>query len=106
MVRKVTCTLIGILGVSGISWAQEVSNAAVKSVGGGLYDLGITIGAGVSVGLACIGAGIALSNIGSSVVGAITEKPELLGKLLIMLGLAEAIAIYGLVMGILLWVKM
>ncbi len=106
MVRKVSCLLAWLLGSAGVIWAQETATVGKISVGGGLYDLGLTLGAGLSVGLACIGAGMALSNIGSSVVGAVTEKPELLGRLLIMLGLAEAIAIYGLVVAILLWVKM
>ena len=34
-------------------------------------------------------------------VGAIAEKPELLGRVLILVGLAEGIAIYGLIIAIL-----
>ncbi|MBF0178522.1 MAG: H+transporting two-sector ATPase C subunit, partial [Magnetococcales bacterium] len=34
-------------------------------------------------------------------IGAITEKPELLGRMLILVGLAEGIAIYGLIISIL-----
>ncbi len=105
MGRRLGLLTIGLSLIPALSWAQESVGASSMSVGGGLYDLGAMIGAGVSVGLACVGAGIALSNVGSSVVGAVSEKPELMGRLLIILGLAEALAIYGLVMGILLWVK-
>ncbi len=92
--------------VSKVAFAQESADMVRHlSVGGGIYEFGAMLGAGLSVGLGCVAAGIALSNIGSSVVGAISEKPELIGKLLVILGLGEALAIYGLVMGILLWIK-
>ena len=39
--------------------------------------------------------------IGSAAIGAIAEKPELLGRTLIMVGLAEGIAIYGLIISVL-----
>jgi len=54
--------------------------------------LGITL----SIGLAAIGAGLAISSVGSSLNGAITEKPETFAKLLIPVVLGEAIAIYGM----------
>lgn len=59
------------------------------------------IGAAVSTGLAALGAGIAVANVGAAAVGAIAEKPELFGRLLILVGLAEGIAIYGLIVSIL-----
>ena len=60
------------------------------------------IAAGIAVGLGSIGAGIAVGQVGAAAMGVIGEKPELLGKTLIYLGLAEGIAIYGLVIAILL----
>jgi hypothetical protein len=38
---------------------------------------------------------------GAAAVGALAEKPELFGRLLILVGLAEGIAIYGLIVSIL-----
>lgn len=58
------------------------------------------IAAGLSTGLACLGAGIAVAVVGSSAVGAISENPALLGKTIIFAGLAEGIAIYGLIISI------
>jgi len=60
------------------------------------------IGIGLPTGLAAIGAGIALGPVGSAALAVIAEKPEMFGRTLIYLGLAEGIAIYGLVMSILL----
>lgn len=58
------------------------------------------IAAAIATGLACIGSGIAVAIVASSAVGAISENPSLLGKTIIFAGLAEGIAIYGLIISI------
>lgn len=59
------------------------------------------IAAALSTGLSALGAGYAVGNVGSAAIGALAEKPELLGRALIVIGLAEGIAIYGLIVSIL-----
>lgn len=61
------------------------------------YTSGVAIGAALATGLAAIGAGIAVAVTGSAAIGGITQKPEILGRTLIFVGLAEGIAIYGLI---------
>jgi len=56
--------------------------------------------AALSTGVGCIGAGIAVAYVGSAAVGAVGEKPEVAGRTLIFVGLAEGIAIYGLIIAI------
>ena len=93
--------LAGLL-VGGVS---EVMAAEAVEAGGGDISLGLglaLIGIGLPTGLATIGAGIAVSSVGSASLAVITEKPEMFGRTLIYLGLAEGIAIYGLVVSILL----
>lgn len=90
-----------LLGVSDAMAATEglaTSAAADISTGLGLAIVGV----GIPTGLSTIGAGIAVGPIGAASLAAITEKPETLGRTLIYLGLAEGIAIYGLVISILL----
>lgn len=58
------------------------------------------IAAALSTGLAAVGAGIAVAAVGSSALGAVSEDPKILGKTLIFVGLAEGIAIYGLIISI------
>jgi V/A-type H+-transporting ATPase subunit K len=60
-------------------------------------DTFASLGAALSTGMAAIGAGIAVSATGAAAVGAIAEKPESFGRALIFVGLAEGIAIYGLI---------
>ena len=55
----------------------------------------------LSTGLATIGAGLAVASVGSSAIGAISEDSSLLGKTLIYVGMAEGIAIYGMIISIL-----
>ena len=69
----------------------------------GITDEGIAyIAAALAVGLSTIAGGIAVGLVGAAAMGAVGEKPEISGKALIFLGLAEGIAIYGLVLSILL----
>jgi len=56
-----------------------------------------TLAAALAVGLGSLGAAYAVSTTGSAAVGAIAEKPEVFGKALIFVGLAEGVAIYGLI---------
>jgi V/A-type H+/Na+-transporting ATPase subunit K len=78
-------------------FAAETPAGATSSTGASGWGY---IGAALAVGLACIGSGYAVSRIGSAGIGAITEKPELMGKTLVFLGLAEGIAIYGLIIAV------
>ncbi len=59
------------------------------------------LAAALSTGLSSLGAGYAVAHVGSAAIGALAEKPELLGRALIVIGLAEGIAIYGLIISIL-----
>ena len=58
------------------------------------------IAAALSTGMATIGTGIAVGSVGSSALGAVSEEPKMLGRSLIYVGLAEGIAIYGLIVSI------
>ena len=50
-------------------------------------DAGIAaIGAGLAVGMAAIGTAIAQARIGSAGIGALAEKPELLGSVILLVG--------------------
>ncbi len=58
------------------------------------------IGAALSTGMACIGAGIAVAAASAAAIGAISENAKLLGRTIIFVGLSEGIAIYGLIISI------
>jgi V/A-type H+-transporting ATPase subunit K len=88
--------LAALLLLPGAAGAAE---AAQSSADSGL-GLGL-LGAALATGMAALGAGIGVGMVGSAAMGALAEKPELLGRVLIIVGLAEGIAIYGLIVSIL-----
>ena len=90
------------LGV-GVVWLASPSTvfAAGAALQEAAADPFAGLAAAISTGLASIGAGIAVSGTGAAAVGAIAEKPETFGRSLIFVGLAEGIAIYGLIISFL-----
>ncbi len=64
------------------------------------------LAAALCTGIATLGAGYAVGSVGSSALGAVSEDPKILGKTLIFVGLAEGIAIYGLIISILILGKL
>ncbi len=60
-----------------------------------------TIAAAIAVSVGSIGAAYAVSSTGSAAIGAIAEKPEVFGRALIFVGMAEGVAIYGLIIAFL-----
>jgi V/A-type H+-transporting ATPase subunit K len=61
------------------------------------------VAAAVASAAAAAAAGYAVAQVGSAAVGAVAEKPELFGRMLILVGLAEGIAIYGLIVAVLIF---
>ncbi|GAB6945805.1 ATP synthase subunit C [Vulcanisaeta sp. JCM 14467] len=61
------------------------------------------LAAGIGFGLAALGAGIGIGLAGAASVSALVERRELFALYLVFVALAEAIAIYGLVVFILLY---
>jgi len=77
------------------------SAAAAQAPADGLISGWGLVAAALATGMSSLGAGIAVAKVGTAAVAALAEKPELFGRLLIFVGLAEGIAIYGLIVSIL-----
>lgn len=75
---------------------HEAALELTKATASGMQYLA----AALSTGLACVGTGIAVAITGSAAIGAISENESLLGKTIIFVGLAEGIAIYGMIISI------
>jgi V/A-type H+-transporting ATPase subunit K len=78
-------------------FAQE----AAETSGGGLTAGIRYIAAAAAVGLACIAGGIAVGQIGSAAMGAMSENPELSSKAIPFVGLAEGICLWGFLVAVL-----
>lgn len=100
----VALTLVVGIAATTLLWTSRVAFAAAAA-NGAPTDASLTgwamLAAAASAGLGALGAGYAVARVGSAAVGAIAEKPELFGRVLVLVGLAEGIAIYGLIVSIL-----
>jgi V/A-type H+-transporting ATPase subunit K len=95
--------LLGAAGTALLLWSGDArASAEAPAVARAAIDSQwVFIGAALATGLSSLGAGFAVARVGTAAVGALAEKPELFGRLLIFIGLAEGIAIYGLIVSIL-----
>ncbi len=87
---------LGVLYAAGMTVTAFAAPETGMTVGEGLKY----IGAGLSIGLAGIGGGIAVASAAAAAIGAMSENESIMGKTLIFVALAEGIALYGLVIAI------
>jgi len=91
-----------IYSIKTISATAITAQTTTSSVGDkGLY----AVGAGLAIGLSTIGAGSAIKTTGTAAISMLAERPEQYMKAFLVVALGEALAIYGLIVGILLWTK-
>jgi V/A-type H+-transporting ATPase subunit K len=80
--------------VAALSFAQDA--------GGGTQGTGWKyLSAALAVGLACVGGGVAVGRIGAAAMGAMSENPDMAGKALPFIGLAEGICLWGFLVALL-----
>jgi V/A-type H+/Na+-transporting ATPase subunit K len=80
--------------------AEEVLAIETTAIAPAVLQWGY-LAAALATGLAALGAAIAVASVGAAAVGALAEKPELFGRVLVLVGLAEGIAIYGVIISVL-----
>ena len=87
--------VVCILTMIGATWAQEAEKPAQE------YKF---IAMAIAVSVPSVGAGYAVAKTGTAAAATITEKPELFGRTIVYVGMAEGIAIYGLLIAFLIWI--
>ena len=98
--RRANKVLVGVAVVAAVAaaaggaWAQEPGAAPASANFWGY------LAAALAVGVGCLGAAHAVAVVGAASMGAVSERPELAGRALIFVGLAEGIAIYGLIIAV------
>ena len=98
--KKRILSFITLLAGSAMLFAEDAAAAAAASAGAMKY-----LAAAIAVGLACIAGGMAVGKIGAAAMGAMSENPELSGKALPFVGLAEGICLWGMLVGVLILFK-
>jgi V/A-type H+-transporting ATPase subunit K len=105
--RLTVALVLGAALLAGLSslllWlppALAAETATARAIDPGVLQWGY-LAAALATGLSSLGAAYAVAHVGAAAVGAMTEKPELFGRLIILVGLSEGIAIYGLIVSVL-----
>ena len=65
----------------------------------------LAISAAISVGASVLGSAVAIKTVGTAAISSLAEREESFFKAFLVVALAEALAVYGLIVGILLWTK-
>ena len=102
MAGAVVLLVVALTAGSAGAAVGTAARSASSRRGRHVVESGPCIGAGIAVAGSAIGAGIAVAYTGAAALAAISERPELFGRAMVIVGLAEGIAIYGLIIGIIL----
>jgi len=97
----VTVLLLQMAPAAAQTTAGVIKDGAAISAAASASTSWAMMAAALAVGISTIAAGYAVAVVGSAAVGALAEKPELAGRVIILVGLAEGIAIYGLIVAVL-----
>ena len=98
-----TNVLVGVLALGLLAVATSPAHAVLGvqlAAATASTDWAPAIGAAIAVAGSSIGASIAVAYTGAAALAAISEKPEIFGRAMVIVGLAEGIAIYGLVIAV------
>jgi V/A-type H+/Na+-transporting ATPase subunit K len=96
--RIITIALLA-LAATPVLFAQAAADAAVAAApaAGAMWKY---VSAALAVGIACIGGGLAVGQIGAAAMAAMSENAELSGKAIPFVGLAEGICLWGFIVAL------
>jgi V/A-type H+-transporting ATPase subunit K len=100
MKLKVLLPALMLLCLGTLLSAQEAEAGTVQQ-GASVWKY---FAAALAVGISCIAGGLAVAQIGSAAMGAMSENPELSGKALPYAGLAEGICLWGFLVALLIMI--
>jgi V/A-type H+-transporting ATPase subunit K len=109
MNRKIVLLCLCLLMTGSLVFAQEAAGSAGTETAGGEtsqppQSVWKYFAAALAVGISCIAGGIAVGQIGSAAMGAMSENAELSGKALPYAGLAEGICLWGFLVALLIMI--
>lgn len=91
-----------IVGLAAGPGAAATVGAGAAAKASSSFGGDALLGAAIAVAGSSLGAGIAVAYTGSAALAAMSERPEQFGRAMVIVGLAEGIAIYGLVVAVIL----
>merc|ERR1712050_118057 len=91
--------MAGVLGIYGLITAVII-NGKMEAATYSAYSGYAHLGAGLTVGMSSLGAGLAIGIVGDAGVRANAQQPRLFVSMILVLIFAEALGLYGLIVGL------
>lgn len=92
-----------VLGLAAMAGTTDTPPAGAQIEPPSVYrTVGLGAAAALAVAISILGAGYAVGRIGSAALGAAAEKPELLTRSILLVALAEGLAVLGFVIAMML----
>ena len=85
-----------------VSHAHAAASAAAAATSAGSANSSALIGAAIAITGSSVGAGVAVAYTGAAALAAMSDRPEVFGRAMVVVGLAEGIAVYGLIVAVIL----
>jgi V/A-type H+-transporting ATPase subunit K len=99
--KRLIVILILLVAVCSLAVSQSAETAEKETGPTTTTAVWKYFAAALAVGISCVAGGIAVGQIGSAAMGAMSENPELSGKALPYAGLAEGICLWGFLVALL-----
>ena len=90
--------------LAGLTTPMAAEVQGVEAMAKAEIELGKFLAMALSVSICSVAAAYAVAKIGVAAIASASERPELFGRTIIFAGLAEGIAIYGLLVAFLIWI--
>merc|ERR1712112_233147 len=92
--------MAGVLGIYGLITAVIINGKFAEPGKYSAYQGYAHLSAGLTVGLSSLGAGLAIGIVGDAGVRANAQQPKLFVGMILILIFAEALGLYGLIVGL------
>merc|ERR1711982_157454 len=92
--------MAGVLGIYGLITAVIINGKIDPAASYSAYSVYAHLGAGLTVGMSSLGAGLAIGIVGDAGVRANAQQPRLFVGMILILIFAEALGLYGLIVGL------
>ena len=100
MKNSLPVIMAGVLGIYGLIVSIAISSGIKEPVPA--FQTSAHLAAGLSTGLSCLAAGIAIGVGGNAAVRAVARQPRLFVAMLLILVFGEALALYGMIVSLIL----
>lgn len=96
--KRIVSTAFFTVCAAGVMFAAEAGATAVAASSNEAFKY---LAAALAVSVSCVAGGMAVGRIGAAAMGAMSENPDLSGKALPFVGLAEGICLWGFLVALL-----